>query len=247
MASVKKPKIALLVGNGVSSYEAGEIWHLLDQRMKMPVTLLETNRVASANLTRYNTIIMVNGSYNTLGESGKNKLKQWLEAGGNVIAVKRAMSYLNSNGMGNFKFKKTADDTLETNKLYKDISADRGAQQLGGSIFEATIDPSHPLLFGYYGNRVAIFKNDRLFLENSKNAFANPVRYTDNPLIGGYISNPTLELLKGSSVIGVSRVGAGRVIGLTADMNFRAFWYGTNRIFLNALFFGPVISRSSMR
>ena len=32
--SVKKPEIALLVGDGVRSYDAGEIWHLLDTRHK---------------------------------------------------------------------------------------------------------------------------------------------------------------------------------------------------------------------
>jgi hypothetical protein len=216
--------------------------------MKVPVTLLETGRVSSTNLDRYNTIVMVDGSYSQLGDSGRDKLKEWLQSGGNVIAVKRAMTYLNNNGMGNFKFKNTSNgDSIGQFKLYKDIGADRGAQQLGGAIFEATIDTSHPLLYGYNGTRVAIFKNNRQFLELSKNAFANPIRYTDDPLIGGYISKPTMEQLKGTSVVGVSRVGRGRVIGLTADMNFRAFWYGTNRIFLNALFFGPVISSSSMR
>ena len=248
MAALKKPEIAILVGNGVNGYEAGEVWHLLDERMKVPLTLLEVEKVASSDLNRYNTLVMVNGNYSQPGNAGRDKIKNWLESGGNLIAVKEALSYLNSNGMGNFSFKNTSsNDSLGQFKSYKDIGADRGAQQLGGAIFEAEVDTTHPLLFGYGSNRVAIFKNNRQFLENSKNAFANPIRFTDDPLIGGYISNQTLELLKGSSVVGVSRVGQGRIIGLTADMNFRAFWYGTNRIFLNALFLGPVISSSSMR
>ena len=41
--TVKKPKVAMLVGDGVSSYEAGEVWHLLDTRTKMPITKLQTN------------------------------------------------------------------------------------------------------------------------------------------------------------------------------------------------------------
>ena len=38
--TMKEPKIALLVEDGVSGYEAGEVWHLMDQRYKMKVTLL---------------------------------------------------------------------------------------------------------------------------------------------------------------------------------------------------------------
>ena len=33
--TVKKPEIALLVGDGVRSYDAGEIWHLLDTDIEL--------------------------------------------------------------------------------------------------------------------------------------------------------------------------------------------------------------------
>ena len=42
------------------------------------------------------------------------------------------------------------------------------------------------------------------------------------------------------SVIALN-VGAGRVIAMSENPNFRAFWYGTNKLFLNALFFGNLI------
>ena len=35
------PKIGLVVGNGISSYDAGEIWHLLDTKYKIPVTKID--------------------------------------------------------------------------------------------------------------------------------------------------------------------------------------------------------------
>ena len=34
---------------------------------------------------------------------------------------------------------------------------------------------------------------------------------------------------------------AGKIISISDNPNFRAFWYGTNKIFLNALFFGKSI------
>lgn len=247
MQALRLPKIAIIVGNGVNSYEAGEVWHLFDERMKIPLTLLPIESVSSADLNRYNTIIMVDGSYNRLGENGSKKLKQWADAGGNIIAVKRALRYLSSNKMGNFTFKKLPGNDTTGAKPYSEISPTFGAQQLGGSIFAASIDTTHPLFYGYEGSTLAVFKNDRNFLEPASGSFANPATFTSNPLIAGYISAPVNNVLKNSAVVGVSRSGSGRVIGLAANMNFRAFWYGTNRVFMNAIFFGPIISSRSMR
>ncbi|MDZ7649190.1 MAG: hypothetical protein U5K54_19595 [Cytophagales bacterium] len=42
---LEKPTIAMLVDGGVSPTDAGEIWHLLDTRFQIPVTLLPTSRI----------------------------------------------------------------------------------------------------------------------------------------------------------------------------------------------------------
>ena len=36
----------------------------------------------------------------------------------------------------------------------------------------------------------------------------------------------------------VQRQGRGRVMVFTDNTNFRAFWYGTNKLLMNAVFFG---------
>jgi hypothetical protein len=42
-------------------------------------------------------------------------------------------------------------------------------------------------------------------------------------------------------------MGQGRVIGFTENLCFRAFWFGTNKLFTNAIFYGPVINGASSR
>jgi hypothetical protein len=37
-------------------------------------------------------------------------------------------------------------------------------------------------------------------------------------------------------------MGRGKVINMADNTNFRAFWYGTNKLFANAIFFGNIIS-----
>ena len=39
--AVEAPRAVLLVGSGVSAYEAGEVWHLLDQRYRMELSMIE--------------------------------------------------------------------------------------------------------------------------------------------------------------------------------------------------------------
>ena len=84
--ALKKPKTAVLIGNGVSSYEAGEVWHLLDQRMDMQLTHLEPTVLRRADLSRYTAIIITGGSYSDLD---KDKLKNWVQAGGTLICTER--------------------------------------------------------------------------------------------------------------------------------------------------------------
>ena len=45
--TVRMPKIALIVGSGISSYDAGELWHLLDTRYEIPVTKLDVAQLGA--------------------------------------------------------------------------------------------------------------------------------------------------------------------------------------------------------
>uniref|UniRef100_UPI00404AF972 M14 metallopeptidase family protein n=1 Tax=Fulvivirga sp. TaxID=1931237 RepID=UPI00404AF972 len=245
--NVEKPNIILLVGDGASSYDAGEIWHLFDQRFDINVTLMPTDIFNRADLEKYNTLIMADGSYSSISTSGAEKLKTWVREGGSIVAAQNALKYLNKIGVGKFKFAKT--DKLDSlkNKPYKDIDEFFGAQEIGGAIFETTIDLTNPLFYGYESNKLPVFRNSEDFLEKSTGGFSNPMIYTSSPLLSGYISEENLEKLRNTSGVGMNVYGGGRVIGFTDDLNFRAFWYGTNKVFLNAIFFGRELDRQSGR
>ena len=78
--------------------------------------------------------------------------------------------------------------------------------------------------------------NTNIFIKADENSYNNPIQYTNTPLLSGYISEENLALLKGTVPFKVNRMGKGRVIILTDNTNFRAFWYGTNRIITNAIY-----------
>ena len=56
--SVKKPEIALLVGEGVRSYDAGEIWHLLDTRHAISISKIDVKDLRQTDISRYSHFII---------------------------------------------------------------------------------------------------------------------------------------------------------------------------------------------
>ncbi|WP_431158497.1 M14 metallopeptidase family protein [Winogradskyella poriferorum] len=233
--AVELPKVALLVGDGMTSYDAGEIWHLLDTRQDIIATKLDTKNFGRADISRYNTIIMVN-SYSGLNENNTKKLKSWIEAGGTVIAYRNALRWLNGKELMKIDFKKR-NSVVAKNISFEEQGDFRGAQVIGGAIFNTTIDRSHPINFGITTTELPMFRNTTLFINPDKNSYNNPIQYTKNPLLSGYISEENLDSLSASVPLKIGRLGRGRIIGFSDNTNFRAFWYGTNRLLMNAIFF----------
>lgn len=242
-STLRTPSIALLVGEGVRSYDAGETWHLLDQRMNIPITKIPTENFNRADLERYNVIILSDGFFGSLGANGATRLKNWVRSGGVLITQEGANSWAASNGLAALRFKRAPNDSSNTDpRPYAMYSRDRGGQVLGGSIFETVVDNTHPLLYGIQTETVPVFRSGRALIEPTLNKYATPLRYSDSPLLSGYVPGGFTEQLANTAAVVVSRSGEGRTISFADNPNFRAFWFGTNRLFLNAVFFGHTIA-----
>ena len=113
-----------------------------------------------------------------------------------------------------------------------------GSKALGGSIFRVDLDTTHPIGFGFTNRKVSIYRNGQTYLVPSTNPYSTVAQYTDNPLIAGYLHPTSAKKIKNSAAILVSSEGSGRVIMFSDNPNFRGTWYGTNKLFLNALFYG---------
>jgi len=66
-------------------------------------------RVAGTDLSRYNTLVMVNGNYGDLTERAKNDLKQWVRNGGTLITQRNAVNWAQSEGFFSLKTKERVD------------------------------------------------------------------------------------------------------------------------------------------
>lgn len=244
--SINKPEIAIIVEGGANSYDAGEIWHLLDNRFDISLSLIPMRVFNRIDLDRYNTIIMVNGGYSGLNSSTVEKMKTWVRNGGNIVAMKSANNWLDSQEFIDLEFSRSKTET-DGRDDYANLSRTRGAQVTGGTIFETNVDTTNPLGYGYRDRSLPVFVNSNTFFEVTENPYAYPVQFTSDPLLSGYVSERNYERIKDKAAVIVSQMGAGKVISISFNPNFRAFWYGTNRLFLNAIYFGDLIDRRATK
>lgn len=242
-AVVRPPKILMLTGEGVSPEAAGEIWHQLDTRYGLPVTHLSTERFGEANLQKYNVLILPDGAYNKAPAT--ERVRDFILNGGTVVACGEALRWLKNAGLMAIEFR-NANYDARGRRPYQSADEDRGARRMAGAIFEAELDLGHPLCFGYQQARLPMFLGDTLFVETTKNPYATPAVFTKDPLLAGYIHPKQKPLVAQSAAITVGGMGRGRVICFAGDPNFRAFWYGTNRLFANAVFFGNLIGSDAV-
>ena len=236
---IRQPKVLMLSGTGVQSTDAGEIWHLLDTRINIPLTFADIETANRVALEKYTHILLAGGNYNALSDE---KIKRYVQGGGILVAMTDAVEWVSSKKIANITIKeKPNNDGNGEKRPYNQQEKYVGALETAGTIFEAKIDPSHPLCFGYQQDKLALFKDNNIFMEDTKNPYNTPLIFTDKPLIAGYVHPKNEKLIKNSPAVIALNVGAGRVIAMSENPNFRAFWYGTNKLFLNTLFFGNLI------
>ena len=229
------PKIGLFTGNGITPYDAGEIWHLLDQRYDVPITKLKVTDFEKFNLSKYTHLILPNNQGIGFGKDKLEKLKVWIKQGGTLIGYRNTANFFKDNELMKIEFSKPENDAK--NITFEQKRDFFGAQVIGGAIFEADIDRSHPINFGYKNNKIALFRNTTLFIKPDKQSYNNPIKYTKNPLLSGYISKKNLDSLSGTVPFRHNDLGKGNIILFTDNTNFRAFWYGTNKLLMNAIYF----------
>ena len=234
-AIIQKPRIGLIVGEGVRSYDAGEVWHLLDMRYHIPITKIDILNIHNIDLAKYSHLVLPDYNSNSLDNE---QIENYVNNGGNLIAYRNSINWISDNI--------NEVDFLTNELVAEDIPFDKieaffGAQQTGGAIFKSSIDKSHPINYGIESNYLPLFRNSNIYMSKSKQSFDNPISYSTNPLMSGYVSEENLSLLERSVPFKLIRKGKGKIMLMTDNTNFRAIWFGTNRIFLNMLFHSNIM------
>jgi len=244
ISPISSPKAAMLIGDGVRSYEAGEVWHLLDTRVHMPISKIPMRNFNRVDLSKYNRLIIVSGRYQ-LTKDQKEKISDWVKSGNTLITIGTGTMWVIDQKLVKERLiKPKKDSTTEVSRMpYVHARENLGKESVGGAIFRVDIDHTHPMAFGYRDESIPIYKNNSVWLAPSKNAYATVAKYAEDPHIDGFITDENVEeFLKPAASLIVSNIGRGKVIMFADNPNFRGSWYGTDRLFLNGLFFGDKIN-----
>lgn len=243
MVPVKAPKVLLVGGEGVSQYQAGEVWHYLDTQVGMPVTLVDQQHLGGITLQDYTHVLFVGGRYK-LPDGFDEKLTDWVKAGGTLVGQTSALRLFARQKWLDIKLSSRDDVAAlfsEKNLTYADRSAHNAQQLVAGAVYQANIDISHPIFYGFDETSLNVFKTSNMMVFSKASPTIIPARYTQAPLVAGFSADVLANEIGGSVAVMAQPVGRGRVIGFTDDPQFRGFWYGTNKLMSNALFMAQAI------
>lgn len=247
-------KPALLVGAGTNAYTAGSLWHHLDVRLSQPTTLINAIHLHQTDLDDYSVLILPDGGYDLWGKKQAEHLTDYLEGGGVIIAICDSLSWLLDNEVLALNPGEEDGDEHEAKeqsehekavsvefpeRRYGDARNDTALKAIAGAMFEAKVDSTHPLAYGFSDEIVPVFRRGTYHYPRPKNTYQTAAVY--GPVAAGYVSEENARDLAGTPAVFVVPVGKGRVIVLADNPVFRGYMRATEPFFTNSLYLGPSI------
>lgn len=244
-------QVAMLVGDGVSSLNAGEIWHFFEQQIGYPVTVINVRDLKKISWKDINVLILPDGNYDFLNDKNTAaRLKDWVSSGGRLIALQGALAQLAAGEWGIQLKKGKEKEKEEDSKDNKDNDKDAYAavkpyanreresvkQFIPGAIYKVQLDNTHPLAFGYTDRYYSLKQDDNIYEFLDDNGWNVGILKKDNYL-SGFVGVETRARLKDGLLFGVKDIGNGKLVMLADDPLFRSFWENGKLMFSNAVFF----------
>ena len=206
----------------------------------MPISKIPLSNLDNVSMDKYNVLVLLSGNYK-LSNNQIEKIKKWAERGNTIISIGSGSKFLIDNKIVDESIVEKKESNVISYLEYGDAAENSGKEQVGGVILKSKIDLTHPLSFGYSDNSLPVYKNNSIWLKPSINEYSSVVRYSENALIDGFLSESNKKILSESVSLVVSKIGNGIAVMFSDNPNFRGAWYGTNRLFLNAIFLGDRI------
>jgi hypothetical protein len=255
---VKPPKVAMLVDRPASPY-AGHTWYLFDQVWKYPITRVPGSAVSNLDLSKYNVLILPDGSYpGPLGEPFVMRLKDWVRGGGTLILIKGAAAWATEKSVG-LLASKPVKKVVKTESEPEKKAVEKGEKPAApvetkpdgekpeespdpvpGAFLRASVYDDHFVTFGSPGEIFPLTNTDLILTPLKPTDGRNLVSFAPRDLlVSGFCWPGTLELMAGKPLVLYQSLSRGHVIAFADDPNFRAMTPTSQRFFLNAVFFGP--------
>ena len=242
---IQAPQVAIVNGDGVSPTAFGELWFLLEQDFKYPVSILPTPYFSGNDLSKYDVLILPSGSYRKF----QSKLVEFVRQGGKLILMERAIDVMAgfpkdarsktvlSQVVADNK-KEVSPDKNDPDKLlkrYEDSQRERISESVPGSIYKVSLDDSHPLAFGLGTHIHLIKRNNKVYPYLTKGGW-NVGVYKDGKPVSGFAGARLSSKIANSLSVGVENLGEGKIIYFVDSPVFRNFWHSGKLLMGNAIF-----------
>jgi hypothetical protein len=229
---VERPRIAVLGGDPVRTTSFGGLWFNLERLYEQKFTAIYKEDLNSAALDDYTVLVLPDGRYSgrTFSPAFVEALESWISRGGTLICIRGAASWAAGQEAISSASMRPAEWPLEDG---------RETVAVPGAILSATADPHHYLTFGYSGSTPVLVRSNYAFEPDPELAAPFAFSQTDDIRLAGFAYDDSIERLAGTPFVIVERVGRGKVILFLEDPNFRVYWFGLHRLFLNAVVLAP--------
>jgi hypothetical protein len=258
---LKTPRVAVVVGSSTSPTSAGACWFLLDRLYGVPHSLVSADNITRSALEDYSVLVFPDDGAggkryaSSLDSSAVEAVREWVEDGGVYVGLGGGAFYAASDGAGLSTVRqaprpdgdpdlseeeKKAQERARRQETQSERERRRRLEQVPGTIFRVQVDPLHPLGFGYTDHARVLKISDRALELGPPGT--NVAWFTPLPKVSGYASPDAVDHLEDSPFLVDERRGRGHVVLYVEDPNFRLFWYGLTKLFLNSLYFLPSMS-----
>ena len=253
VVSLAAPRIAMVAGDGIDHGAYGAIWWTLEQRYRIPFTTLSIDGVNSADLNRFNVIIIPPGSagtiYARLGRGGA--LRTWIQNGGTLVAMGGAAAWAARDSVNLTSSRVVAVEPPKDEKptpaatmaadsslgVKSPSATTDNPEDLPGSFFDFVIDRTHWLTSGVEVARATTLLTGSTFLRPSKEGSNVAVFAPAGKLHrAGFVwPENTERLLRGTSLVVHEPLGRGHVVLFANNPMFRGWWRSMDKLVLNAV------------
>lgn len=246
------PRIAMITDEPTAETSYGAAWFTLEQRLGLPFTAIKIEQLLSADLTRYNVIVMPDGSaggyQSALGESGIARLRRWVQDGGTMVLIKGAAVFATRKGVEwtSATLKRTEQPVqmfFDEKPAEKAPTREVDLPRVPGAILRVKLDPQHWLGFGEDGEVAATITSNYAFDVGRTGRIAAAYPDAATLRLAGFMWPESAPALARTPYAWIERQGRGQIVLFADDPNFRATQLSTLRLFFNAVVLGPTFAR----
>jgi hypothetical protein len=252
MTAVRPVHVGLVSGEGVDPTSFGFLWYLLDRQIGVDYDRLDLAQLRNVPLSDFDVLILPNGNYeDRIGDKLKDALDAWIKAGGELVAVGDAVTWLQDKELTSIKRwqppkKDDKGDSEESKSEDPEASESEVEKQIAqrpiftpGAVLATRMQPQHPLTVGLTTAPDVLYEGTTVLKTTGDPRQDVLVAVDDSPVVAGFAWPEAEQRLAGSLLVGTETRGRGSVVLFAQDPAYRLFWRATTPIFLNALLYGP--------